>query len=47
MLVLDRKRGPSIRVCISGIGKDRVALAIDAPPDVQVTRPDIKVKEPK
>lgn len=47
MLVLSRKPqeqivipGLNIRLTILSVGTNRVQVGIDAPPDVQITRPD-------
>ncbi|MFN9721048.1 MAG: carbon storage regulator [Planctomycetota bacterium] len=53
MLVLSRKPqqqivipGLNIRITILGIGTNRVHLGIEAPDDVQITRPEITKNRP-
>ncbi len=48
MLVLSRKLreqvlvpGSNIRITVLSIGKNRVQLGFEAPPEVQITRPEI------
>ncbi len=54
MLVLSRKRGeyiqigPHIRVHVLAFGTGgKVQVGIEAPSDVRITLPEVKVKEPK
>ncbi|MEP3481546.1 MAG: carbon storage regulator [Fuerstiella sp.] len=50
MLVLSRKLreqvlipGSNIRITVLSIGKNRVQLGFEAPPDVHITRPEIVI----
>jgi len=57
MLVLTRKRGEAIElssngtiiatVVVTGTSKGATKLGIDAPPEVQVVRTEIKQKQPQ